>query len=90
MALGIERVSLSRMAVARIDLQSLVADAGLEHWLKEPMAFDALAKIAALGESFVELVEADFNPLSLRPGHAPMVLDARIRLRTSGSSEASS
>jgi acyl-CoA synthetase (NDP forming) len=84
------RVAFRMLPATRLDLQSLVADAGLEHWLKESLVCDTLAKIAALGESFVELLEADFNPLSLRPGHAPMVLDARIRLRTSGPSVASS
>lgn len=43
---------------------------------------ETLATIAALGESFVDLVEADFNPLSVRRGQPPIVLDARIRLRT--------
>ncbi|MFM7071479.1 MAG: acetate--CoA ligase family protein [Planctomycetota bacterium] len=43
---------------------------------------ETLATIAALGESFVDLIEADFNPLSVRRGQAPIVLDARIRLRS--------
>lgn len=50
---------------------------------------ETLARIAALGESFVELLEADFNPVSFRPGQAPMVLDARIRLRPADATDKS-
>jgi acyl-CoA synthetase (NDP forming) len=86
------RVAFRTLPATPLDLQSLVADAGLEEWLREDTAsqppadprsqlLETLSRIAVLGESFVELLEADFNPLSLRRGQAPIVLDARIRLR---------
>ncbi len=86
------RVAFRTVPATPFDLQSLIADAGLEEWLGEEAAWEPpadprsqllemLSRIAVLGESFVELLEADFNPLSLRRGQPPIVLDARIRLR---------
>jgi acyl-CoA synthetase (NDP forming) len=97
------RVAFRTLPATNHDLQSLIADAGLDEWLRD--AFDTervqgtrsvdarqqlletLERIALLGESYVELLEADFNPLSLRSDRTPVVLDARLRLRGHTASE---
>lgn len=80
-----QRAVSFRLAPLRpTDIADLIEETRIDEWLHhDHEQLSALEKVVRqverMGAVLTQLQEADFNPVSLRTGHRPMVLDARLR-----------
>jgi acyl-CoA synthetase (NDP forming) len=83
-----QRAVAFRLApLRRADIAALVEESQMGEWLwddtEQRMALEELiGQVDRMGNSLDQLVEADFNPVSFRSRRPPMVLDARLRFRS--------
>ncbi|MFO0821348.1 MAG: acetate--CoA ligase family protein [Pirellulales bacterium] len=83
-----QRAVAFRLApLRRADIAALIEESQIGEWLlddaEQRVALEELiGQVDRMGNSLEQLVEADFNPVSFRSRHPPMVLDARLRFRS--------